>query len=299
MIVLAVLIGVVMPLTAAPARAEPPPMPDLSGYTAVAPDTFVSDGEAYFQTPDGLLCAIRPNVGSAGCDGHLPATLGGVNEIALAADVHARGLRATSNTRFVKPSGKAAPVLREGQKITFADFECGVGPGAVTSCTKGLPATQWMVVSPGRTAIGPATEGLPPGFPDPNDFVIGDDTYIVGTGAKNMFPVFSVDGGLTCSIIVYSGGEIGCDGRLPGVFLGENEVFTQLPGASGIRRTDAPKFSTPAYPGPIRRLPVGYRVHGIGSTCMAITGGVACYGTLAGVVQGFEVTPTRVTTFRG
>lgn len=299
LIVLAILLGAVAPLTAPPAGAEPPPMPDLSGYTEVAPDAFVSGGEAYFQTPDGLLCAIRPNVGSAGCDGRLPATLAGANEIVLAADVHARGLRATSNPRFVKPLGTAAPVLREGQKITFADFECAVGAGSVTSCTKGLPATQWMVVSPGRTAIGPATEGLPPGFPDPNDFVVGDETYIVGTGAKNLFPMFTVDGGLTCAIDVFSGGEIGCDGTLPGVLLGENEVFAQLPGSSGVRSTDAPKFDTPAYPGPLRRLPVGYRVQGIGSTCMAITGGVACYGTLAGAVQGFEVTPTRVTTFGG
>jgi hypothetical protein len=296
MILLAVLIGV---MTAPTAAAEPPPMPDLGGYTAVAPQPFVFGGEAYFQTPDGLLCAIRPNLGSAGCDGRLPATLAGVNEIVLAADVNARGLRATSNPRFVKPSGGAAPVLHEGQKIVFADFECAVGRGALTICAKGSPATQWMVVSPGRTGIGPATDGLPPHFPDPNEFVVGDDTYIVGSGAKNLFPVFTVDGGLTCSIIVFSGGEIGCDGTLPGAFLGENEVFTQLPGTTGTRRSGDAKFATPAYPGQIRQLPVGYRVSGIGSTCMAITGGVACYGILAGRAQGFQVTPAGVSTFGG
>ena len=58
-------------------------MPDLSEYTAVDPDVFVAGGEAYFQTPDGLLCAIQPNRGAAGCDGRLPATLIGVNEIVL------------------------------------------------------------------------------------------------------------------------------------------------------------------------------------------------------------------------
>jgi hypothetical protein len=156
-----------------------------------------------------------------------------------------------------------------------------------------------MVVSPSRTAIGPATEDLPPGFADPNDFAVGDDTYIVGSGAKNLFPVFTVDGGLTCSIVVYSGGEIGCDGPLPGVLGGENEVFAQLPGATGTRRSNNPKFSTPHYPGPIRQLPVGYRVNGISSTCLAITGGVACYGTLAGHLQGFQVSPDGVSTFGG
>jgi hypothetical protein len=197
----------------------------------------------------------------------------------------------------VKASGGAAPVLREGQKIVFGDFECAVAPGSLTLCTKGQPATQWMVVSPTRTGIGPATEGLPEGFPDPNEFVVGDDTYVVGTGAKNLFPVFTVEGGLTCSMIIFSGGEIGCDGRLPHVRGGENQVFTQLPGASGIRRADDRKFSTPAYPGHIRQLPVGYRINGTGATCMAVEGGVACYGTLAGSTQGFEVTPAGVMTF--
>ncbi len=274
-------------------------MPDLSGYTAVAPEAFLSNGEVHFQTPDGLLCGIQPNRGAAGCDGRLPSTPEGVNEIVLAADVNARGLRETANPGFVKPWGGAAAVLREGQKIAFGDFECAVGPGPLTACTKGSPPSQWMVVSPSRTAIGPATEGLPQGFPDPNDFVVSDDTYVVGVGAKNLFPVFTVDGGLTCSIIVYSGGEVGCNGPLPGVTGGENEVFTQIPGPSGIRRTDAPKFSTPAYPGQIRQLPVGQRITGIGSTCMAIAGGVACYGTFAGAAQGFEVTPAGTTTFGG
>jgi hypothetical protein len=281
---------------AVPAHAQPP-MPDLGGYTQVSPDGFVAGDEAYFQTPDGLLCAIQPVRGTAGCDGKLPATLIGVNEIVLTADVNARGLKATANPRFVKTSGNAAPVLHDGQKLAFGDFECAVGPGARTACTKGTPATQWLVISPTRTGIGPATEGLPAAFPDPNEFVVGDDTYVVGSGAKNLFPVFTVDGGLTCSIVVYSGGEIGCDGPLPGVTGGENEVFLQLPGTSGVRRTDAPKFNTPAYPGHIRQLPVGYRVNGIGSTCMAIAGGVACYGTLADKTVGFKVTADGVTTF--
>lgn len=298
-ILVTVLIGLLASSLPPSASAEPPPLPDLSDYTPVAPEGFVTDGEAYFQTPDGLLCAIRPNVGSAGCDGHLPSTLAGVDEIVVAADVHARGLLATANPRFVKPSGGAAPVLPEGRKLAFADFECATGPGPSTYCVKGSPATQWMIVSPGRTGVGPSTDEVPPGFPDPNDFVLGGDTYLVGTGAKNLFPVFTTDGGLTCSIKVFSGGEIGCDGPLPGVRNGDDEVFAQLPGAVGTRRSAGAKFSTPAYPGQIRRLPVGHRVQGIGSTCMAISGGVACYGSLAGRVQGFQVTSAGVKTFGG
>ena len=253
----------------------------------------------YFQTPDGLLCAIQPNRGAAGCDGRLPATLLGANEIVLAADVNTRGLRSTANPRFVKSIGGAAPVLHEGEKIVFGDFECAVGPGPLTACTKGAPVAQWMVVSPGHTGIGPGTDGLPPGFPDPNEFVVGDETYVVGTGAKNLFPVFTVDGGLTCSIIMYSGGSDRLRWPPARRHRRRERGLHGSAGSSGIRRTDVPKFSSPAYPGPITKLPVGYRVNGIGSTCMAIAGGVACYGTLAGAAQGFEVSPAGTSTFGG
>ncbi|WP_370499775.1 hypothetical protein NWT09_22200 [Mycolicibacterium sp. jd] len=279
------------------AHAEPPGIPDLRGYRTVPLDGYVVDGAAYFQTPDGLDCAILPTNGTAGCDGPLPATPAGANEIVLAAEVDTRGLRTTANPSFLAPPGHAAPVLPEGAKIVYGDFECAAGSGPITLCAKGTPAMQWMMISAERTGIGPATDGLPPGFPDPNDFVVGDDDYLVGTGPKNMFPIFTVEGGLTCSIVTFSGGEIGCNGPLPGVNGGENEIFAQLPGTTGIRRTDNPKFSTPDYPGQIRRLPVGHRVNGIGGICMAIAGGVACYGTLAGHAQGFEVSATETTTF--
>lgn len=297
--VLAVSLGLAASVAVVPARAEPPPAPDLSGYQVVPADGFVTGGDAYFQTPDGLSCAIRLGLGTAGCDGPLPATPTGTNEIVLAADVNTRGLRATGNPGFLPPSGGAAKVLPEGSKIVVGDIECAAGPGAVTMCTKGTPAAQWMVISPTSTGIGPATPGLPAGFPDPNDFVLGDQTYVVGTGPKNMFPVFTLEGGLTCSIVLYSGGQIGCDGPLPGVTGGENEVFAEVPGATGIRRTDDPKFSSPAYPGQVQQLPVGHRVNGIGATCMAIPGGVACYATLAGQVEGFTVSPAGTTTFGG
>jgi hypothetical protein len=298
LVLLTVLVGV-LASTTAPAGADAQAMPDLSGYTTVSTYPFVMGNEVYFQTPDGLLCAIQPARGAAGCDGRLPGTPAEVNEIALGTDASTRGLLATANHRFVKSTGNAAPLLREGQKILFEDFECAVGAGSFTACIKGQPASQWMVVSPNGTGVGPRTAGLPPGFPDPNDFVVGDETYIVGQGAKNLFPVFTVDGGLTCSIIVFSGGEIGCDGPLPLVLGGENEVYAQLPGAAGIRRTDAPKFTTPRYPGPVKQLPVGHRVHGSDSICMAIYGGVACTATFNGAVHAFEVTPSGVSTFGG
>ncbi len=72
------------------AQAEPPATPDLRGYRTVPVDGFVVDGAAYFQTPDGLRCAILPTNGTAGCDGALPATPAGVNEIVLAAEVNTR-----------------------------------------------------------------------------------------------------------------------------------------------------------------------------------------------------------------
>ena len=291
---------------AGPAAAEPAvsSAPDLSGYRELPAENFVDNlvaqGEVYFQTPDGLLCAIRPAHGAAGCDGRLPNTQAGVNEIVLAADLADRGLRATANPQFVKPSGSAARVLPTGSKIVYQDFACAVAENSITLCTKGSGSQlQWLEISAARTGIGPATTGLPSGFPDPNDFVVGDDTYIVGAGAKNLFPVFTVGNGLTCTIAMFSGGEVGCNGPMPGVRGGENEVFAQLPGPVGIRKTDDPKFDKPAYPGTIRQLPVGYRVSEMGTTCMATEGGVACFGTLAGQTQGFQVSPAGTTTFGG
>jgi len=69
---LSAVITAAVPLIAAgPARAIPE-APDLSGYQSISVDSYVDGGEVYFQTPDGLLCAIRPAQGMAGCDGPLP-----------------------------------------------------------------------------------------------------------------------------------------------------------------------------------------------------------------------------------
>lgn len=298
--VLAGVLGIaVLPvLTAGPALAEPAAAPDLSGYAETPVDPYVADGEVYFQTPDGLLCAIRPGTGIAGCDGPLPSAPAGANEILLAADAHLRGLRATANPQFVKPTGAAAPVLHAGQKISYADFVCAVADQGKTACTKGSPATAWLEISDTHTGIGPATPGLPDGYPDPNDFVASDESFVPGVGAKNIFPVFTVESGLTCKMSMFSGGEIGCDGTLPGITNGDDEVYVQLPGAVGTRRAGTPPFATPSYPGPIKSLPQGHRIDANGATCMATRdGGVACFGAAGGPNQGFLVTAEKTTTF--
>ncbi len=290
-------------VTPGPAEAAPE-APDLSGYPALVADAYVDGGEVFFQTPDGLLCAIRPAQGIAGCDGPLPGAPAGTNEIALATDQPHRGLRATGNPLFVKTSGAAAAELPAGRKIVFADFACAVSDAQTTLCTKGNPPAQWLVIAPTGTGIGPRTAGLPPGFPDPNDYVVGDESYIVGIGAKNLFPVFTVgDGLLTCKISMFSGGEIGCDttppATLPGADNGDDEVFAQLPGPVGTRKAGTPRFATPAYPAAIKELPTGHRVDSYGATCMATGDGVACFGAVAGPPQGFEVTTETTTTFGG
>lgn len=291
-------------LYAAGPAAASPAAPDLSSYQA-APverylDSSANGGEVYFQTPDGLLCAMRPAQGRAGCDGPLPGVAVPANEIVLSADQHSRGLRASATPQFVKPTGGAARVLEVGHKITLADFECAVGQGPKTVCTKGTPVTAWMEVSADDTGIGPPTADLPTGFPDPIDFVGSDDSYIVGVGPKNMFPVFTVNDGLTCKMALFSGGEIACDGKLPGIENGDNEVFTRVPGPVGTRKAGNPPFSTPTYPGPIRQLPAGHRIDSHGGTCLALTdGGVACVAAAGGPLQGFVVTDEQTSTFGG
>jgi hypothetical protein len=290
----------VAPIAGTGVAAAEPDAPDLGGYqqTSAEPYTF-ADG-AYFQTPGGLLCAIRPAQGRAGCDGTLPGAPAGANEIVLAADQPGSGLRATDSRQFVKSTGPAAAVLPAGHKIVVADFECAVGDGPNTVCTKGTPAAQWMQIGPSGATVGPATPGLPAGFPDPKDFVVSDQSYVVGAGPKNIFPVFTVSGGLTCKMAMFSGGEIGCDGKLPGINTGDDEVYVQLPGAVGTRKAGNPPFGQPAYPGTIKQLPAGHRIDSYGATCMATTdGGTACYGAVGGPPQGFAVTSSATTTFGG
>lgn len=279
-----------------------PAQPDLRGYTAVAPEDYFAGGGVglFFQTPDGLTCGIVPGRGSVGCDGTIPGLPVAATEVVLTADTAARGFHQTSNLQYMPPGGTTPKLLPAGHKIVYLDYECAVGADSVTTCMKGSPPAHWFVLSPDGSAIGPRTEGLPDNFPDPNDFVVGTQSYIVGTGAKNLFPVFTVGDGLTCKIAIFSGGEIGCDGALPGVNGGENEIFVQLPGDVGIRTTDNPKYSTPQYPGPVLQLPAHYRVSKMGGICMATAdGGVACFGSLAGTAEGFVASPAGTWTFGG
>ena len=293
-------IGLVPVVLAAPAAAAPE-APDLAGYQAVSPDAYTDAGEVYFETPDGLLCAIRPAQGMAGCNGPLPRGSSGANQVVLSADQARRGLQNTASPLFVKPSGGAAAVLPVGHKITLDDFACAVDDAKVL-CTKGSPVTQWLEITPDGSSVGPATPGLPEGFPDPNDFVTGDDSYVVGMGPKNMFPVFTVAGGLTCKMAMFSGGSVGCDiappATLPGTD-GHNEVVAQLPGPVHTQTAGTPPFATPSYPGVIKELPVGHRIDSYGATCMATDDGVACFGAVGGPAQGFQVSATGTTTFGG
>ena len=306
---LAVVAAVAVPLTlpllpavpAAPAAAMPD-APDLGGFQSTPAQPFLEGGELYFQTPGGLLCAIRPTVGRAGCDGALPGAPTAANEIALAADQPSRGLRATSAPQFVKSTGAAAPVLQAGHKVALADFECAVaddGAGKVL-CTKGTPSAHWLVISSAGTGVGPATAGLPAGVPDPNAFIGSDDSYRVGSGPRNIFPVFTVSGGLSCKMALFSGGEIGCNGKLPGISNGDDEVFAQLPGKVGTRKAGNPPISSPVFPGTVRELPAGFRIDDYGATCMATDdGGVTCVGAAGGPPQGFSVSAQNTRTFVG
>lgn len=270
--------------------------PDLSTYQLVPNDPFLVNGEVYFQTPAGLLCAIRSAPQWAGCDGTLPGAPQGANEVVLG-DVPDRGWYQTQNPRFVRTTGGAAPVLRAGQRIVLGDYECAV-EADTTTCTKGSPVAAWFALRPDGSTIGPATEGFPENFPEPQSFVSTDTNFVVGSGPKNMFPTFSVAGGLTCKIALFSGGSFGCDGPLAGVSHGENQVYVELPGAAGIRATTASTYSRPDYPGPVLELPAGFKISQGGATCMALQGGgVACYGQLADQVSGFVASPTATWTF--
>jgi hypothetical protein len=295
-------------------KPNPPPLPapDLSGYATVpVTEYLVTDqAERYvsFRTPDGLTCRIAWGVA---CDGVLHGTPAPANEVGLhgkpppaALEVEPDGFRQTSKPQTGAPTGRRAPMLTARHKIVYNDVQCAVDAGAVTKCSQGAPPVSWFVLSPTRSGIGPRPAGLPPNFPDPHDFVIDEQPYTVGSGARNMFPLFTTASGLTCKIVIFSGGAFGCDGPLPGVAHGENEIYVDLSARQvGIRKTDSPQFTKPMYPGTIRRLPAHYRLdytYETYTTCLATDdGGVACYGQTPGRFRGFVVSSNSAWTFGG
>jgi hypothetical protein len=276
-----------------------PAVPDLSGFQSIPMEPYLaSDKVVYFKTPGGLQCEMVPQQHLAACVGALPGAPAGANQIVFSPFDSDRGLRVTSKPLFGKPGGDAPAVLPAGKKIAYRDIECAVGEGQLTQCVQGTPAEQWLVISPSDTGVGPPTPGLPPGYPDPNDFVRTEKSYVPGEGAKNIFPVFTVPNGLTCKMSIYSGGTIACGGMLPGVTNGDNEVYVELGGQSGTRKADGPP--KPTYPGPVQQLPAGQKIYTYGATCMATPdGGVACTGGGGNGAQGFLVTATNTTTFGG
>ena len=295
--------------------APPPPAPDLARYAEVSADDYlVTDQDTKyvsFQTPGGLTCRIEATEAGAGCDGVLHGTPAPANEVELfghppaAVEVEPDVFRQTSKPQFTGPTGGNAPkTLPVGHKIVFGDFQCAAGAGAITMCTRGSPAASWFVLTPERSGIGPRSAGLPPRFPDPHDFVVTDQSYIVGSGPRNPFPYFTVTSGLTCEIQIFSGGAFGCDGALPGAPEGENEIYVDFsPPRVGMRKTGSPRFTTPTYRGTIRQLPAMHRLdytYETYTTCLATgDGGVACVADWQHHPQGFVVSSHAAWTFGG
>ncbi len=294
--------------------APPPPTPDLGRYAEVSADDYLVT-EQYtqyvsFRTPDGLTCRIEAIEPMVGCDGALHGTPAPANEVELfgrppaAVEVEPDVFRQTLKPHFVGPDGSAPQTLPVGHKIVYGDFQCAAAAGAITMCTRGSPAASWFVLSPERSGIGPRSAGLPARFPDPHDFVVNDQSYIVGSGPRNPFPYFTVASGLTCKIEVFSGGAFGCDGPLPGAPEGENEIYVDFsPPRIGMRKTDSPRFTTPTYTGTIRQLPAMHRLdytYERYTTCLATgDGGVACVADWQHHPQGFVVSPHAAWTFGG
>lgn len=264
-----------------------PPAPDLNGYPEVMADNYRVDNQNLaFRTPSGLICRIGAEIG---CDGPIHGTMAPANEVVLHGTASAAapdGFHHTSRPRFVAPPGSAAKLLPLRHKIVVKDLQCAVDAGALTLCTRGFPLTNWFVLTPNRSAIGPRVGGLPPRFPDPHDFVVDDQFASLH---------FTVAPGLACKI----GGVFGCNGPLPGISGGDNEIYVDLfARQAGLRTTDKPRFTTP---GPVKQLAAWHRIDDTDDgfiTCLAGgEGGVACYAQAPERARGFVVSAHSAWTF--
>lgn len=133
-------------VSACTAHADPPPFPDLSGYSPVDPAeyavTYPNSGRPTplevmtFRTPDGIVCAFG-NPPSAGCSGKnlpgiapaSPSSSGSprVNAISTVVGPHPTG--DTSDTE-----GHPVKTLPPNHSITVDGVICGVNGSGMTAC---------------------------------------------------------------------------------------------------------------------------------------------------------------------
>jgi hypothetical protein len=143
------------------AMADPGPLPDLSGFTPVDPDSYSTyydyptTGGAQFVTPGGYRCRItytgraNPAFKAAMCWGSLPGTPSNYVGMSAALD---SGPAQFSNgdlaglEKYRKPPGDSAPVtispdaykpLLVGSKLTYRDSATCAVADALTTCVLG------------------------------------------------------------------------------------------------------------------------------------------------------------------
>jgi hypothetical protein len=126
-----------------PANAAPPGFPDLTSFTEVSnPGSYTrpersANGYAYFNTPDGISCAIGS---TKWCGGNLPGIPSGEGS-GCPSVVQTNEMASRSEPfKFESSDRPCAPptdtLLNPGQKLTFEAYgtACVVGDGDLTAC---------------------------------------------------------------------------------------------------------------------------------------------------------------------
>lgn len=131
----AVVVGVV---NAAAASADPQanPYPDVSRYAKLDSEGFRlgSDSEnLWFSTPRGLNCGIWAD-GSFGCNGPIPGSPAGTNQIGWFVGDGQPHFDNTSTVRFVNPAGLQQRLIPRNRYIELGKTVCAVSGNDSVYC---------------------------------------------------------------------------------------------------------------------------------------------------------------------
>ena len=145
----------------AEAAADPPQLPDLSGYPVVDTAHYMQSYPRFrgfdFVTPDGQLCSHNamnslddPNRLTLSCEGPRPDLGPGTWQVQVATDEAATVAPSYPPLDPAAVAASGVQQLPAGHKIVYRDIQCGVDDSGRTACQVG---EHGFVLTPTATTL--------------------------------------------------------------------------------------------------------------------------------------------------